>query len=137
MKKLFLIVAALCVCISAAANRSVTHGAYKPKYMGSASVGIAFIGLYVNTSHGVIFPRSGLYAGGSLQYNWLYDANIVDITAHGKYYYPSRGRFRAISALKPVCLYCVRGTTTIRSTVIPSVTEPKPRLWSLRPWVLW
>lgn len=109
MKRFILIFAALSIGILAAAgttdngtgtNRSVAHGAESPKYMGSVNAGVAFLGLYFNTSHGVIFPESGLYAGGSLQYNFIYGTSAVDIAAHGKWYYPGEGRVQGYLGLE-------------------------------------
>lgn len=108
MKKLLIILSVLSLGIRAAAgtadrtgmNESVAHGTETPKYMGSVNAGAAFLGFYFNTSHGVIFHKSGLYAGGSLQYNFIYNLNAVDITAHGKWYYPGKGRVQGYLGLE-------------------------------------
>lgn len=82
---------------------SVTHGAEEVKYMGSVNGGLALLGFFLHTSHGVIFPDSNLYAGGSLQYIWIYGDNCIDIAVHGKCFFQKKGEFRGMRDWRPDC----------------------------------
>lgn len=79
---------------------SVTRGAEEVKYMGSVNGGLTLLGFYLHTSHGVIFPEENLYAGGSLQYLWLYGGNYIDIAAHGRWFYPKQGKVQGYIGLE-------------------------------------
>lgn len=79
---------------------SVTRGAEEVKYMGSVNGGMALLGFFLHTSHGVIFPDSNLYAGGSLQYFWLYGESCIDIAAHGRCFFPGKGRVQGYVGLE-------------------------------------
>ena len=79
---------------------SIAHGTEKPGYMGSVNGGVAFLGMFLHTSHGVFFPSCGLYSGASVQYLWLYGGNYIDIAAHGKYFFPSKKRVQGYIGLE-------------------------------------
>ena len=79
---------------------SVTRGAEEVKNMGSVNGGLTLLGFYLHTSHGVIFPEENLYAGGSLQYLWLYGGNYIDIAAHGRWFYPKQGKVQGYIGLE-------------------------------------
>lgn len=79
---------------------SVTHGAEEVKYMGSVNGGLALLGFFLHTSHGVIFPDSNLYAGGSLQYIWIYGDNCIDIAVHGKCFFSEKRRVQGYAGLE-------------------------------------
>ena len=81
-----------------AVRPSVTHGDTRIHYMGSVNGGMTFLGFFLHTSHGAVFPKENLYAGVGLDYNWLYGGNYIDVTAHGKWFYPWRGRVHPASA---------------------------------------
>ena len=80
---------------------SVAHGAEEVKYMGSVNGGMALLGFFLHTSHGVVFPDSNLYAGGSLQYFWLYGENCIDVAAHGRWFFPEKGRVQGYVGFMP------------------------------------
>lgn len=79
---------------------SVTRGAEEVKYMGSVNGGLALLGFFLHTSHGVVFPDSNLYAGGSLQYIWIYGDNCIDIAVHGKCFFSEKGRVQGYAGLE-------------------------------------
>ena len=60
---------------------SITRNADKAEYIGNVNVGISFVGTYINTTHGVIFPRCNIYTGGSAEYSFLWGMNLINV--HG------------------------------------------------------
>lgn len=124
MKKLFVLLCALSLPFAVmaeddgdgtAVRPSVIHGDTRIHYMGSVNGGMAFLGFYLHTSHGAVFPKENLYAGVGLDYNWLYGENCIDVTAHGKWFYPWRGRVQGYIGLQAGV-----------GVMLPGYTHPEP-----------
>lgn len=107
MKKQILITALLLAipALSFAGNDkevrpSITRNADKVKYAGNVNAGISFIGAYLNTTHGVIFPKCNIYTGGSAEYSFLWGRNFINVAADGKWFYPRKGRVQGYIGLE-------------------------------------
>lgn len=105
MKLLFSIILLAIPALSFAGNDkevrpSITRNADKVKYAGNVNAGISFIGAYLNTTHGVIFPKCNIYTGGSAEYSFLWGRNFINVAADGKWFYPRKGRVQGYIGLE-------------------------------------
>ena len=82
------------------ARPSITRNADKVKYAGNVNAGISFIGAYLNTTHGVIFPKCNIYTGGSVEYSYLWGRSFINAAADGKWFYPRKGRVQGYVELE-------------------------------------
>ena len=116
MKKQILITALLLAipALSFAGNDkevrpSITRNADKVKYAGNVNAGISFIGAYLNTTHGVIFPKCNIYTGGSAEYSFLWGRNFINVAADGKWFYPRKGRVQGYIGLEAGVSFLLSG----------------------------
>lgn len=100
---------------------SVTRGAEEVKYMGSVNGGLALLGFFLHTSHGVVFPDSNLYAGGSLQYIWIYGDNCIDIAVHGKCFFSEKGRVQGYVGLEAGLSVACRDIQSRKNREVPQI----------------
>lgn len=115
MKLLFSIIMLLAIpALSFAGNDkevrpSITRNADKVKYTGNVNAGISFIGAYLNTTHGVIFPKCNIYTGGSAEYSYLWGRSFINAAADGKWFYPRKGRVQGYVGLEAGASFLLPG----------------------------
>ena len=91
------------------ARPSITRNADKVKYAGNVNAGISFTGAYLNTTHGVIFPKCNIYTGGSAEYSFLRGRNFINAAADGKWFYLRKGRVQGYIGLEAGASFLLPG----------------------------